>query len=105
MNLILSPEAKKQIRLMYKSNPEKILVFGLKPNGCSGYEYVMNLETATSNIIIEDHGDIVVGIIKEFINNFNGTTLDYKKDKFESKFVFENPNVKQMCGCGESIGF
>jgi len=29
--------------------------------------------------------------------------MDYKTDKFESGFVFKNPNAVDTCGCGESF--
>ena len=29
--------------------------------------------------------------------------IDYKKDGFSSKIVFNNPNVTHSCGCGESF--
>jgi iron-sulfur cluster assembly protein len=32
-----------------------------------------------------------------------GTELDYKDELMQSGFVFQNPNVKQSCGCGASF--
>ena len=32
-----------------------------------------------------------------------GATMDYREGKFESGFVFDNPNAKGTCGCGESF--
>ena len=32
-----------------------------------------------------------------------GTEMDYKKEKFSSSFVFNNPNETERCGCGESF--
>jgi iron-sulfur cluster assembly protein len=29
--------------------------------------------------------------------------MDYKTDKLSSQFVFNNPNQKSACGCGESV--
>jgi hypothetical protein len=34
-----------------------------------------------------------------------GTEMDFVKDKASSGFVFNNPNVKGTCGCGESFNF
>ena len=34
-----------------------------------------------------------------------GTEIDYKTSLLESGFVFNNPNVVDACGCGESIKF
>ena len=32
-----------------------------------------------------------------------GTEMDYVEDKLQSGFVFNNPNEKGRCGCGESF--
>ena len=32
-----------------------------------------------------------------------GTEMDFKTDKLASQFVFNNPNQKSACGCGESV--
>ena len=33
----------------------------------------------------------------------DGTQVDYAKDGLQEGFKFENPNVKESCGCGESF--
>ena len=32
-----------------------------------------------------------------------GTEMDYSTDKLTSEFIFNNPNIKGLCGCGESF--
>ncbi|MBH5392332.1 Fe-S cluster assembly scaffold SufA, partial [Bradyrhizobium sp. CNPSo 4019] len=32
-----------------------------------------------------------------------GTEMDYKADKMQAQFVFNNPNQVSACGCGESV--
>ena len=32
-----------------------------------------------------------------------GSEMDWQEDKISSKFVFNNPNIKEQCGCGESF--
>jgi iron-sulfur cluster assembly protein len=32
-----------------------------------------------------------------------GTEMDFRSDKLASEFVFNNPNQKSACGCGESV--
>jgi iron-sulfur cluster assembly protein len=32
-----------------------------------------------------------------------GTTMDYVEDDLRAEFVFQNPNAKALCGCGESF--
>lgn len=32
-----------------------------------------------------------------------GSEMDYVEDKLSAQFVFNNPNVKESCGCGQSF--
>jgi iron-sulfur cluster assembly protein len=32
-----------------------------------------------------------------------GSVMDWREDDFSAAFVFENPNAKGSCGCGESF--
>ena len=32
-----------------------------------------------------------------------GSIMDWREDDFAAGFVFENPNAKGACGCGESF--
>jgi iron-sulfur cluster assembly protein len=32
-----------------------------------------------------------------------GSTMDWQEDDFTAGFVFDNPNAKGSCGCGESF--
>jgi iron-sulfur cluster assembly protein len=52
--------------------------------------------------IIEDKG-VKVYIDPKAVMYLLGTSMDYKKDKFSSSFVFNNPNETERCGCGESF--
>ena len=47
--------------------------------------------------------DVKVFIDPKAIMYLLGTEMDYKKEKFSSKFVFKNPNETERCGCGESF--
>ena len=52
--------------------------------------------------VIEDKG-VKVFIDPAAIIYLLGTEMDYKKEKFSSQFVFNNPNETERCGCGESF--
>jgi len=105
ININLTPAAILQIRKIYKQNPEKIMVFSMKTTGCSGFEYIVELENTNKEIHIVEIDNISVGIKKQYLDNYNGTIVDYTVDKFQSKFTFSNPNVKGVCGCGISVSF
>lgn len=80
----------------------------VEPKGCMGlsyilgFEYTSELDPTIDNVIIEDK-DIKVYIDKRAYEFLNGTIIDFIDDGFGSQFVFNNPNAKNKCGCGNSF--
>lgn len=77
---------------------------GVKTSGCSGMAYTMEFvdEIQADDLVFEDLG------VKIFIDPkshvyLDGTQVDYTKEGLQEGFKFENPNVKESCGCGESF--
>jgi iron-sulfur cluster assembly accessory protein len=72
--------------------------------GCSGQSYVV--EYAEEQRKFEDvveHNGAKVFIDPKAVMYLLGSVMDYRESKMESGFVFENPNEKGRCGCGESF--
>lgn len=78
---------------------------GVKPNGCSGYAYVLDLANnlVQGDHVYESHG-IKVIVDAESLPIIDGTRIDYIKQGLNESFSYENPNVAHECGCGESFG-
>ena len=76
----------------------------VKTGGCAGMSYVMEYakETNPSDEVIEDKG-VKVFVDSAAVMYLFGTEMDFKKEKFSSQFVFNNPNETERCGCGESF--
>ena len=77
---------------------------GVKSGGCAGMSYIMEYakDVRPNEEVIEDKG--VKGLIDpKAVIYLLGTEMDYKKEKFASQFVFNNPNETERCGCGESF--
>jgi iron-sulfur cluster assembly protein len=77
---------------------------GVKTSGCSGLAYVIEFvdELNEDDVIFEDRGVKVI-IDKKSLVYLDGTELDYGKEGLNEGFLFNNPNVKDECGCGESF--
>jgi iron-sulfur cluster assembly protein len=77
---------------------------GVKTSGCSGMAYVLEFvdQIETEDVVFEDHGVKVV-IDPKSLAYLDGTELDYGKEGLNEGFKFNNPNVKNECGCGESF--
>ena len=103
--LTLTDSAAERVKSLMKLNDKAIgLKVGVKMAGCSGFSYTMDYaeEETGKEDIIEDKG--VKLLVEPTAAMFLlGTELDWHEDQLESRFVFNNPNVKGMCGCGESF--
>jgi len=77
---------------------------GVKTSGCSGLAYVLEFvdELDEDDQVFEDHGVKVI-IDRKSLVYLDGTELDYGKEGLNEGFKFNNPNVKDECGCGESF--
>ncbi|QDL93271.1 iron-sulfur cluster assembly accessory protein [Paroceanicella profunda] len=82
------------------------LRIGLKKGGCAGMEYTMEYVDAAeaADVVVEQDGArvLIAPMAQMFLF---GTEIDYKVSLLESGFAFNNPNVTEACGCGESVKF
>ena len=80
------------------------LRLGVRTSGCSGMAYVLEFvdEIDEADVVFEDHGVKVIVDPKSLVY-IDGTELDFAKEGLNEGFKFNNPNVKDECGCGESF--
>jgi len=102
----LTPAAIARIRNLMQAGEVKGLKIGVKKGGCAGMEYTMEhaTEIGEHDAVIEQEGArvLIAPMAQMFLF---GTEIDYHTSLLESGFVFNNPNVVDSCGCGESIKF
>ena len=77
---------------------------GIKSRGCSGLMYAVEYadEKRDYEEMVEDKG-VRIFVDPAATMFIIGSEMDYKEEKFETGFVFNNPNEKGRCGCGESF--
>ena len=76
----------------------------VKPSGCSGYMYDMELVSAPQADDLEiKAGTLTVYLDKGSLDVLRGTELDYVTQGLNSVLQFRNPNATSECGCGESF--
>ena len=77
---------------------------GVKTSGCSGMAYKLEYadEPGSEDIVFESFG-VKVLIDPKSLPYLEGTELDFVREGLNEGFKFNNPNVKDQCGCGESF--
>jgi len=80
------------------------LRLGVRTSGCSGMAYAMEFadELGPEDQVFEDQGVKVIVDPKSLLY-LDGTEVDYAREGLNEGFRFNNPNVKDSCGCGESF--
>jgi len=81
------------------------LRIGTKKSGCTGFAYVVDYADAIENDdqVFESHG-IKIVVDEQSLPNLDGMVVDFVKTNLLNQgFEFRNPNIKDMCGCGESF--
>lgn len=95
-----------QIRKLMERDGRYGLKIGVKKGGCAGMEYTMDYVDAPDGhdeVVEKDGARILIAPMAQMF--LFGTEVDYKTSLLESGFQFNNPNVADACGCGESIKF
>lgn len=80
------------------------LRLGVRTSGCSGMAYKLEFadEIQAEDLVFESHG-VKVLVDPKSLPYIDGTELDFAREGLNEGFKFNNPNVKDACGCGESF--
>ncbi|WP_254454686.1 iron-sulfur cluster assembly accessory protein [Acetobacter estunensis] len=104
--MTLSEAAASRLRTLYAgANAGQLLRISVSTKGCSGHAYDMAFVPEAGEAgdeRVTDKG-VTVLIDRKAILFLIGSQIDYRTSDLESGFVFENPNEKGRCGCGQSF--
>lgn len=102
----LTPAAISQVKALLESRgkPSLGIRISVRTKGCSGMSYTLEFADEKGDFDeVVKVDDVTVLIDPKATMFILGTEMDYVEDKLESGFVFNNPNEKGRCGCGESF--
>ena len=106
MSIQLTEKAAQRVVNMLEQRGHGIgLRIATKPSGCTGFAYQVDYadELGEQDQVFVSNGVKVV-VDQESLQLIKGTTVDYvKMNALNEGFDFINPNVKDICGCGESF--
>ena len=105
MAITLTNAAAERVRTFLANRGKGIgLRLGIKTSGCSGLAYVLEFvdELDEDDNVFEQDGVKIIVDAKSLVY-LDGTELDFVKEGLNEGFKFQNPNVKDQCGCGESF--
>lgn len=105
MAVTLSEKAAKHVTNYLSKRGKGVgLRLGVRTSGCSGMAYKLEFvdEVTEDDVMFESHG-IKVFVDPRSLPYLDGTELDFAREGLNEGFKFNNPNVKDQCGCGESF--
>lgn len=101
----LSERAANHIRNFLEKRGKGLgIKLGVRTSGCSGMAYKLEFadEVPEGDEVFTSHG-VTVFVDPKSLPYIDGTELDYAREGLNEGFKFNNPNVKNECGCGESF--
>ena len=105
MSITLTEKAAQHIsRFIEKRGKGQGIRLGVRTTGCSGLAYKLEFVDAPeqADLTFQSHG-VKVFVDPKSLPYIYGTELDFAKEGLNEGFKFNNPNVKNECGCGESF--
>lgn len=104
-NITLTDRAAEHVKgFLQKQEKGLGLRVAVKPTGCSGHQYVIeSAENINDQDLSFEIKGVKVIIDEQSMKYLAGTELDFVQEGLNSGFRFNNPNVTDTCGCGESF--
>jgi iron-sulfur cluster assembly protein len=105
MSISLTENAAKHVQnFLVKRGKGVGLRIGVRTSGCSGMAYKLEFADAAENEDLQFVSNgVTVLVDPQSLPYIDGMELDYTREGLNEGFKFNNPNVKDSCGCGESF--
>jgi iron-sulfur cluster assembly protein len=104
MKITLTETAARRVQAFLAKRDCIGLRLAVKTSGCSGMAYALEFADVAGedDLRFESHG-VTLLVDPKSIVYLNGTEVDFTREGLNEGFKFNNPNIKNQCGCGESF--
>ncbi|MBN7818787.1 HesB/IscA family protein [Bowmanella yangjiangensis] len=101
----LTDAAVKHFEASLANQPGKLVRLSTKVSGCTGYAYVLDLvdSAKADDLLIEASDKLTVAVAADAADLLRNTEIDYVREGINGMIKYNNPNVVNECGCGESF--
>ena len=103
--IMTSAAAAKVAELISREDDDNMaLRLGVRPGGCSGFSYELELDSKIDDTdIVNEFDGVKLVIDAQSMEKVNGAEIDYRDTLQGAGFHINNPNVERSCGCGNSF--
>jgi iron-sulfur cluster assembly protein len=104
MTIKLTQSATERVKNYLAQDGGLGLRLGVRKTGCSGWAYTVQIaeKIQEDDIVFDDNGVKVV-VSPDSLGFLDGSEVDFVSEGLNREFRFNNPNVSEECGCGESF--
>jgi iron-sulfur cluster assembly protein/iron-sulfur cluster insertion protein len=102
---LTAPAIEKVRQLAAAEEGDAALRLGVKPGGCSGFQYEMFFDTQVDELadFVKDYDGVKVVVDRASSELVQGAEIDFVEGLQGAGFKINNPNVTKSCGCGQSF--
>lgn len=87
-----------------EEDDDLVLRLGVRPGGCSGFSYQLELDSQVEDSdIVNEFDGVRLAVDSQSMDMVKGAEIDYRDSLQGAGFHINNPNVTRSCGCGNSF--
>lgn len=103
--VLTAAAAAKVAELIAREGNEALgLRLGVRPGGCSGFSYQLELDAKVdAGDVVNEFEGVRLIVDSESLEMVSGAEIDYRDGLQGAGFHINNPNVTRSCGCGNSF--
>lgn len=97
--------AQEHFRKQLADNATGAVRLSVKSSGCTGYKYVIDIveQPQEGDVRLGLNNGVTLLVASDAMGMVRGTEIDYTREGLNRMLKFNNPNVSDECGCGESF--